>query len=131
MSRAPTRLRKRRRTVISTIAMFVVVWLNMALQPCLMAAGPILPQGHEHGDCPHCPDAALLQVDGGECSYFDDFDFDGRDPKTPDASLVVPMPVADWRMPAAPRTLDIPAPSTTVLVRDGPPLHLRHCVFLN
>ncbi len=86
-------LRKRRRTAISTLAMFVVVWLNMALQPCLMAASPILPDGHEHGDCPHCPSMAALQADSdGSCSFIDDFDFDGRDPKMPDVSLVSPDP---------------------------------------
>ena len=126
-----SKLRKRRRTAISTLAMFVVVWLNMALQPCLMAASPILPDAHEHSDCPHCPEMAMLAADGdGACSFIDDFDFDGRDPKTPDASLVAPMPVSQWTMPTAPRTTIIPAPLPTVLVRDGPPLHLRHCVFL-
>jgi len=124
-------LRKRRRTAISTLAMFVVVWLNMALQPCLMAASPILPDGHEHGDCPHCPSMALQADSDGSCSFIDDFDFDGRDPKMPDASLAAPIPVAEWSIPTAPRTTLIPAPLPTELVRDGPPLHLRHCVFLN
>ena len=32
----------------------------------------------------------------------------------------------ELRIEAAP-----PAPRTSALVRDGPPLHLRHCVFLN
>jgi hypothetical protein len=112
--------------------MFVVVWLNMALQPCLMAAGPALPAPHEHGDCPHCPeDAHHGQAGGGRCAYIEDFDFDGRAPQLPDTLSMVAVTAPDWQLPALPTGAAPAAPQISALVRDGPRLHLRHCVFLN
>lgn len=113
--------------------MFVVVWLNMALQPCLMAAGPALPASHEHGDCPHCPqDAHHGQGDGGRCAYIEDFDFDGRAPQLPDDTVSMAAVTApDWQLPELRAETAPAATRTSALVRDGPRLHLRHCVFLN
>ena len=34
--------RQRRRIASTALALFVAVWLNMAIQPCLMAAEPLL-----------------------------------------------------------------------------------------
>ena len=39
-----------RRGASTVMALFVVVWLNMALQPCLMAAEPLLPDQQQR-DC--------------------------------------------------------------------------------
>jgi hypothetical protein len=37
----------------SVLAVFVVAWMNLVLQPCAMALG-----GVEQHDCPRCPDSA-------------------------------------------------------------------------
>ena len=60
------------------ISVFLVVWLNMALQPCLMAAAPLT--GHADHDCPHCPEPASHCDEGSKarCTWVDGYDFDGR-----------------------------------------------------
>ena len=90
----------------STLGVFVVVWLSLALQPCVMALG-----SGEHGDCPHCPpevsqhharhetashdmashdmashdmashDMASMAMPcgaSGDCDSLDEFNYDGR-----------------------------------------------------
>lgn len=132
MIKASRQLHRRRRTVMSTVAMFVVVWANMALQPCLMAAAPMLPAEHEHGDCPHCPEGSHhVSDDGPRCSFIEDFDFDGRSPSLPDLPVALPAPAPDWLFTSLDSDRVLPAPPSGALVRDGPPLYLRHCVFLN
>ncbi len=73
--------------------MFVVVWLNMVLQPCAMAFGDAI----DHA-CQHCPPAHVEEVaahgahganhsdsgaspcdtDASQCTFLDDFKYDGR-----------------------------------------------------
>jgi len=78
--------------------MFVVVWLNMALQPCAMAFG----DAKEHG-CQHCPPAksseasshsahedsaheaqhsdhssSPCETSAAQCAFLDDFNYDSR-----------------------------------------------------
>jgi hypothetical protein len=70
-----------------TLGMFVVVWLNLVLQPCAMALG-----GEIDHDCPHCPPSHERQHDShnmasnempcatgaADCDVLDEFDYDGR-----------------------------------------------------
>lgn len=124
------RLQERRlgRFVVSA---FLVVWLNMALQPCLMAAAPLI--GEAMGDCPHCPEPITHCDDtsAGRCTWVDSYDYDGRqasvDPD-PAADVLLPTayPVIAPRVSArqlAPRPPPEPPPG-------GVPLHLVHCVQL-
>ena len=65
----------------AVLALFVTVWLNMALQPCLMAAELVMPDEHSSGDCGHCPQTGYV-IDDDNCAYVDSYDFDGRLPSS-------------------------------------------------
>ena len=70
-----------RRGGTAVVILFTAVWINMALQPCLMAAEPLLPGQHQDAGCPHCPqvqDAHCGDQAADACAYIDGFDFDGR-----------------------------------------------------
>ena len=82
------------------LGMFVVVWLNMALQPCAMAFGNVDAKANGH-DCPHCPPAhaakdsshaahdmdhadtstSPCEINASSCAFPDDFNFDVRSVK--------------------------------------------------
>lgn len=123
-----------RRLASCTLTLLAVVWLNMALQPCLMAAEPLLPDQHHDAGCPHCPPATDRHCgndDGGRCAFIDSIDFDGRQSGSPDLSHAwAPPPVLPVQtflptksgegVPAHPR------PPTA----SGPPIFLRNCSFL-
>jgi hypothetical protein len=118
-----------RRGASAVVALFVVVWLNMALQPCLMAAEPLAPSQH---DCPHCPQPADHCDDGaGRCGFIDDFDYDGRSPASPEL-LVGLVASPAFRFDSMP---DTGAPACRdarhALPRAGPLIHVRNCVYLN
>lgn len=117
--------------VKTVVAMFVAVWLNMAIQPCLMAAEPLMPDQHQHGDCSHCPDTSHCQ-DEGRCSFIETYDFDGRAPTGPDVSSVaLAAPVFEFpRLAIAQHAgrFSVPVDSGP---DPGPPLYVRHCSYLN
>ena len=50
------------------LSLFVVVWLNTALQPCAMAAGDA--GGHDH-DCPYCPQGQIDLLPWTQYAVFD------------------------------------------------------------
>jgi hypothetical protein len=122
----------RRRIAWTAVALFLAVWLNMAVQPCLMAAEPLLPAQHESGDCPHCPPVDHCG-DAGRCGFIDGYNFDARQPALPD-----PEPVALLALPAPALALAASA-AAPICVRPpdpggldpGPPRHLVFCRFLN
>lgn len=125
-----------------TLAVFSVVWLNFALQPCVMA----LETSHE-GDCPHCPPELMEHHDGhdmasmqmpcatsADCGDLDDFNYDGRkldfEFETPADAIVVLLPL--------PATQPAPAQATrsracgyALHTGTSPPLYLSTCTFLN
>ncbi len=113
------------------ISGFLVVWLNMALQPCLMAAEPMT--GHGDHDCPHCPDVVTHcdEESTARCAWVDAYDYDGRqgsaDPSASGAWLapaLVSAPEPAWSgRPAPPRPPPQPPPPDA-------PLHLIHCIQL-
>ncbi len=92
----------------SVLGLFVVVWLNVILQPCAMAFGG----DSDHG-CMHCPPAisgeasshsaheadpselgsAPCETNASQCAFLDDFKFDGRTAKAKieDAPADVPV----------------------------------------
>ena len=123
--------RRQRRTASAALALFVAVWLNMAIQPCLMAAEPLLPSNHSQGDCPHCPETDHCG-DDTRCTYIDSYAFDAREPATPD---VKPLPA----LLAAALPIGVPAdgdparasPPVPECLDPGPPRYLAHCRFLN
>ncbi len=124
------RLRERRlgRLVVSA---FMVVWLNMALQPCLMAAAPMT--GEAMGDCPHCPEPITHCDDASasRCTWVDAYDYDGRQ------ASFDPDPAADILLPIAYSAIEPPVSDRQIAPRPPPeppppgvPLHLVHCVQL-
>lgn len=119
-----------RRTAWAATALFLAVWLNMAVQPCLMASEPLLPASHESGDCPHCPPPDHCG-DTGRCAFIDGFDFDARQPALPEpdpvgfAARVAPPPAAPAPPPVALR------PPDPAALDPGPPRYLELCRLLN
>ena len=115
----------------AVLALFVTVWLNMALQPCLMAAELAMPDVHSSGDCVHCPQTGDVANDDN-CAYVDDYDFDGRLPNLDfdhHTAVVVSTILWDEFLPVSARQL----PKGTVSARGpptGPPLNVLHCVYL-
>jgi len=125
-------------------AVVVVLWLNLAVQPCAMAFG-------DDDDCPHCPPAQDMQMAGhhghqtddvgtdcetsqSDCGDIDEFSLQGRN--TLSKLKVEPLPIAIVA-PASPLTaLNLIGFTTTAAdppepVAPSAPLHLLNCVFLD
>lgn len=93
-----TWFRRRQRTLTQgVLALFCLVWLQMALLPCAMAA---LPDGmssvaEEH--CPYCPPAHASDAPGDAgpavCAYPDDAQVDTRGTLAATAPMVAPLPL--------------------------------------
>lgn len=131
------------------LGMFVVVWLNLALQPCAMAMG-----GDDDHDCPHCPPSHTQRHEGHEmssdtmpdhdmpcatgaadCTAFGAVNVDARsgDLKLRDA----PIDQLDVIVPFAVSIADA-GPSRTAVIEppwphppdSTPPLTVLYCVYL-
>jgi hypothetical protein len=115
----------------AVLALFVTVWLNMALQPCLMAAELAMPDGHSTGNCVHCPQKGDV-ADDENCAYVGSYDFDGRLPSLDfdhQTAVLVSTILWDELLPVS----GWPTPTRTVATRGpptGPPLNVLHCVYL-
>lgn len=90
------------------LGLFVVVWLNVILQPCAMAFGG----DSDHG-CNHCPPAVSAEVsshraheadssehstspcetNASQCAFLDDFKYDGRTAKVKIENAPADIPV--------------------------------------
>ena len=139
------------------LSMFVLAWLNVAAQPCLMAmeTAPATSQASEHAghsghaghmadataasDCGHCPPGVDHQKvlcetgSAADCEIFAGYEVDGRQfkPQLKDVSPPLAMSTIE-------RTLDYSAPVRLFPPHDNkwlkfagdPPLNIRHCVFL-
>ncbi len=121
-----------RPTLSTALALFVVVWLNMALAPCLMAqeigAETTVP-------CPHCPpadDPPCHEPAPTRCGYIDDYDHDGRIALAEDTPRVAWFVVDDLPEPAAgpPLRAGVPAPDARATEPPQPPSRHRYCVYL-
>ena len=129
--------------------MFVVVCLNLALQPCAMAMG-----GELDHDCPHCPPSesqrhhghhgsTVEEVDqtpcasaADDCSLGDDFNYDGRNTqvKLKDLPNDVPFAISDLiDTVAAARFVDLQGicPTRSPPPDSSPPLNVLYCVYLD
>ncbi|MGD9387261.1 MAG: hypothetical protein PVI87_03455 [Gammaproteobacteria bacterium] len=124
-------LRRHRRGLAAFAAtLFLAVWANMAVAPCLMAAEALL-----GGDCPHCPEPPppCHEPEGaGSCSYIDGYDFDGRSPAVPKVDLqLVALPASGYEPAVLPAARQAPPRQLVRAPPDpgGPRLHLRNCVL--
>lgn len=127
---------------------FVVVWLNMALQPCAMAFGGV----GDH-DCMHCPPAHLAEVSShsahdmdhsapvtapcetsaSQCTIVDEFNYDGRSSKVKDAPSDVPVGITPANAGVLPESRsfahsamgDCSHPPSSF-----PPLNILYCIYL-
>lgn len=131
------------------LGLFVVVWLNLALQPCAMAMG-----GGDDHDCPHCPPShtqkhdghAMASSDAGrempcatgatDCSVLDDYNYDGRSAQVkvkdvPSEPLVTLFPSALFLADARPNLVVAHTPPS-INHPPGPslPLNILYCVYL-
>jgi len=91
----------------TTLGLFVVVWMNMAAQPCLMAlesesandAAAMTADAHGDEHCPHCPPEEIPDSPSNDqCSFVSGYDYDARTPNS-DTFLKIQPPVAvasDW-----------------------------------
>ena len=130
--------------------LFVVVWLNMALQPCAIAFG----DADDHG-CPGCPptsteeisshstheagdsdlNASMCATGTAQCAYFDDFNYGGRATSAgaEDESSDLPVGIApsvDAISIAKNSSVDSDVCDTFYLPGDSPPLNILYCVYL-
>jgi len=122
------------------LALFVAVWLNLALQPCAMAfamdAEQQPMQMHEHGGAHGNMDMQMPCADGvADCSIDDDLNHDGRGVqiKLKDLSNDIPSVIAVYSSEIRIRH---PSDATTqpryASVHSGapPPLYVLHCIYL-
>lgn len=137
------------------VGIFVVVWLNLALQPCAMAMG-----GGDDHDCPHCPTSHTRQHDGHEmssdemkghemtghdmpcamgaadCSVLDTAYIDSRTGqfKLKDGPSDLPatlIPSAPWLANTSAERVTLVAPFATDSPGTSPPLNILYCVYLD
>lgn len=125
------------------LALFVVAWLNVVVQPCAMAL-----TGGPDSDCIHCPPEHAQHHDGHEmanqaeapcasdasgCDALDEFNHDTRTTKLKtslqDLPLCITSPIRD--VLAAPRYTSADF-SSAAGPPDwaSPPLHKLHCAYL-
>lgn len=134
----------------SVLGLFVVVWLNMALQPCAMAFG-----GSDNHGRSHCPPAQTEEISShsanavdesdpsvtpcktsaAQCAFVDDFNYDGRvievkvkdEPSDEPLGMATPIPVVvlDDSLIAKPGIRD-----GSVFSGDPPLLNVLYCVYL-
>ena len=120
----------------------VVLWLNMAVQPCAMA-------GADEHDCPHCPPEHHEAMAGhhghkaeepqvscaaleAQCGEYGNISVDARgqlkldDDGQPDASIVDTAPPAEFVRQAVADC----ATGPPLIAAASPPIHLLNCVFL-
>jgi hypothetical protein len=124
-----------RRGGTAVVILFTAVWINMALQPCLMAAEPLLPGQHQDAGCPHCPqvqDAHCGDQAADACAYIDGFDFDGRSAQLADLQGdLLAVLAGTMEVPGAGPPAWIGPPSACLRPgHTGPPLFVRNCAYL-
>ena len=150
MKQAATNHRKINALGRFILSVFVVAWLNLAAQPCLMAM-ELAPEpepatahsahaSHADGhDCGHCPGAvnhdyqACASSAASTCGVTPDYNYDARNQllKLKDISTYVaiadPVPRLEFDLRNEPvqsfRCAELSWPGE-------PPLNLRYCVFL-
>ena len=130
------------------LGLFVVVWLNMALQPCAMAFGGV----GDH-DCMHCPPAnsgevsshsahdmdhsapvtAPCETNASQCTIVDDFNYDGRSTKVKDAPSDVPIGITlsdDGVLSESRSYAHSAIGGRSHPPSSSPPLNILYCIYL-
>jgi hypothetical protein len=128
-----TWFRSRQRTLTQgVLALFCLVWLQVALLPCAMATVPDGMSGAPEEHCPYCPPAPGADVPGdeapGTCSYPDGPQVDTRGTlATAAAPTVAPLPVllAPW-----PALVAAPLPDDPDASLPRTSLAVSYCRFL-
>lgn len=121
------------------LGLFVLVWMNLALQPCAMAyesddQAPMQMQGH--GGMHHDMDEQVPCADGlSDCSIASDLNHDGRTGKIQLKDLCndIPLAIAGCESQLRFRQPDNALiPARYALLHSGapPPLYVLHCVYL-
>ena len=128
---------------------FVIVCLNLALQPCAMAI-----DGNDDGGCPHCPPSESQEHQGhhgspsemagggscasasGDCSLGDGLNHDSRSVQPKLKDLPAELPLATFEsfspVPTA-RHVDLRGvcPTRSPPSNFSPPLNVLYCVYLD
>ncbi len=132
------------------LSVFVVAWLNLAVQPCLMAMElapePEAATAHsahashsDSHDCDHCPPAidhkhqTCASCAASVCESTPDSNYDARNqlPKLKDISTYVAIADPVPRLESGLRNEPVQSFRCAELSWPGePPLNLRYCVFL-
>jgi len=133
----------------SVLGLFVVVWLNMVLQPCAMAFGD--PNNPDRAHCPTmqteettsqsaydaAESAGVLpyETSAAQCAFIDDFNYDGRmveakvknepSDETPGVAAPFPAIALEKGLMASPG-----AGNHSFFPGDPPPLNVLYCVYL-
>jgi hypothetical protein len=132
---------------------FAIAWLNLAIQPCLMAMevtpASVVDAAHaahmEHAnqspdhDCDHCPPVLSDQskicasAAASDCSSIPDYNYDGRNGSAKFKDIPTYVAIVDRAIPFeftiptdSPPSVDCAAPDHP----NEPPLNIRFCVFL-
>ncbi|MFQ6004379.1 MAG: hypothetical protein ACE5OQ_02655 [Woeseia sp.] len=109
----------------------LVAWLNLAVQPCVMAM-----ELDNDQNCPHCPtEVSQDQRQAMDCSYVDSYNYDSRNtqPKPNDLPRDAPVIVDNL---VAPSVSEFPPKVSVSAERaaadpGGPPLNILYCVYLD
>jgi hypothetical protein len=121
---------RQRRWKLRIGAVLAVVWLNVMLQPCVMAA-------IEHNDCAHCAAQTHQEHGGGAdlCGHALQIDADAVPPKLVSDEDPEPSGITLGRASPGDGIRLGSVASSFVVQRwaapPGPPLHVRFCVYLN
>lgn len=131
------------------LGVLVVVWFNLALQPCAMAIESV----GDH-NCPHCPPPQTHQHEGHDmaagdmaerdmrcatgaahCSASDSVNIDVRSgqPKLKNILTELPVAIAPFSGPFAdvrPQQTIVELPSHRQPPDSSPPLNVLYCVYL-
>ena len=135
------------------LGVFVVAWLNLTVQPCLMATESSPEQAaastqSAHADhashstdhaCDQCPPAlgdhatACVSADASDCSAISVVNYDGRDGPAKPKDVPTYMAIADFAIPSE-FTIPVESPPpfdcAVSLYPSEPPLSIQYCVFL-
>jgi hypothetical protein len=135
------------------LGVFVVAWMNLAVQPCLMAMESVpepvvaaaLSAHVDHGshspehDCDHCPPAigshakVCVSVAASDCSSAPDYYYDGRNGPSKLKDVPTFVAIAEFAVPVEFTMLTpspLPLDCAAVDHPGEPPLNIRFCVFL-
>lgn len=135
------------------LALFVVAWVNLAVQPCLMAMESVpesvVVSGQsahtEHAshspdhNCDHCPPASsdhakvCASAAASDCGSIPDYNYDGRNGLSKLEDIPAYVAIAEIAVPVEftiPTSSPLPANCAAPNYPIEPPLNVRFCVFL-